>query len=34
MSKKSIEIFNTYKDLASASKFGVKKRVNNIIESV
>ena len=28
--KKDID-FNKYKDLASASKFGVKKRVNNII---
>ena len=29
--KKSIVNFNNYRDLASASKFGVKKRVNNII---
>ena len=28
--KKDID-FNKYKDLATASKFGVKKRVNNII---
>ena len=30
--KKSIEILNNYKDLAKASKFGVNKRVNNIID--
>ena len=30
--KKSIEIFNDYKDLARASKFGVKRRVDNIID--
>ena len=31
MPKKTLDFFNQYRDLASASKFGVRKRVNNII---
>ena len=30
--KKALDLFNKYRDLASASKFGVKKRVNKIID--
>ena len=31
-SKKSLEIFNNFRNLADASRFGVKARVKNIID--